>query len=46
MFYLLTYGLTTLGAFAVLTLVRDGHEIELTVPSSDRVRFLKSPSLH
>src|SRR4051795_10268790 len=24
MFYLLTYGLTTLGAFAVLTLVRDG----------------------
>ena len=25
MFYLLAYGLTTLGAFAVLTLVRDGH---------------------
>jgi NADH-quinone oxidoreductase subunit N len=25
MFYLLTYGLTTLGAFAVLTLVRDGE---------------------
>ena len=24
MFYLLTYGLMTLGAFAVLTLVRDG----------------------
>ena len=24
MFYLLTYGLTTIGAFAVLTLVRDG----------------------
>jgi NADH-quinone oxidoreductase subunit N len=24
MFYLLTYGLTTLGAFAVITLVRDG----------------------
>ena len=34
------------GAQVHLTLVRDGHEIELTVPSSDRVRFLKSPSLH
>ncbi|MGE0714913.1 MAG: S1C family serine protease [Alphaproteobacteria bacterium] len=45
-FYRRLWGLGTAGVEVPLTIHRDGRTFEVAVPSADRRRFLKGPSLH
>jgi S1-C subfamily serine protease len=45
-FFRKVWSLGTAGVEVPLTIYRDGRTIEVRIPSGDRNRFLKGPSLH